>query len=209
MPAPRFEDIAKFGVSRESLERLVILEKLLLTWQAHINLISPATIPDLWNRHIIDSLQILPLIPTNTKAIADLGSGGGFPGLVLAAVQDAEVHFYESNAKKTAFLQEALRHMKIKGSVHRQRLESRQVPPNMPDVQIITARAFAPLPLLLGLAEPFMRGGATALFHKGQECHNEISEAAKTWKISARKHSSVTDSQSVILEIKEIAYVKS
>lgn len=207
MTTPSFAEVEKFGVSRESVERLIILEKLLLTWQAHINLISPATIPDLWNRHIVDSLQILPLIPKNTKAIADLGSGGGFPGLVLAATQGAEVHFYESNTKKTAFLQEALRHMKIKGSVHRQRLEQMEAPPNMPDVQIVTARAFAPLPLLLCLAEPFMRGGAKALFHKGQECQNELNEAAKSWNIAYNTHPSVTDSHSVILEIKEIAHV--
>ena len=207
MPHQNFDEVEKFGVSRESLERLLILEKLLLTWQVHINLISPATIPDLWNRHIVDSLQILPLIPKTTKAIADLGSGGGFPGLVLAATQEAEVHFYESNTKKTAFLQEALRHMKIKGSVHRQRLEPMQAPSNMPNVQIVTARAFAPLPLLLGLAEPFMRGGAKAVFHKGQECHNELTEAAKSWKIAYDTHPSITDSHSVILEIKEIAHV--
>lgn len=207
MPAPSFDEVRKFGVSRESLERLFTLEKLLLTWQAHINLVSPATIPDLWNRHIVDSLQILPLIPKSTSAIADLGSGGGFPGLVLAATQDAEVHFYESNTKKTSFLQEALRHMKIKGSVHRQRLEPMQAPSQLPNVQIVTARAFAPLPLLLGLAEPFMRGGAKALFHKGQEFHNELNEAAKSWKISYDSHPSVTDSNSVILEIKEIAHV--
>ncbi len=207
MPNQSFDEVEKFGVSRESLERLLILEKLLLTWQAHINLISSATISDLWNRHIVDSLQILPLIPKTTKAIADLGSGGGFPGLVLAATQEAEVHFYESNTKKTAFLQEALRHMKIKGRVHRQRLEPMQAPPEMPNVQLVTARAFAPLPLLLGLAEPFMRGGAKALFHKGQECHNELNEAAKSWKIAYDTHPSVTDSHSVILEIKEIAHV--
>jgi 16S rRNA (guanine527-N7)-methyltransferase len=207
MTTPSFAEVEKFGVSRESLERLIILEKLLLTWQTHINLISPATIPDLWNRHFVDSLQILPLIPKATKAIADLGSGGGFPGLVLAATQNAEVHFYESNTKKTAFLQEALRHMKIKGSVHRQRLEPMQAPREMPNVQLVTARAFAPLPLLLSLAEPFMRDGAKALFHKGQECHNELNEAAKSWKISYDMHPSVTDSHSVILEIKEIAHV--
>jgi len=207
MPAPSFEDIAKFGVSRESYDRLLILEKLLITWQAHINLVSNSTLQDLWNRHIIDSLQLLHLIPKNSVSIADLGSGGGFPGLVLAATQKAEVHFYEANAKKTAFLQEALRHMKTQGYVHRQRLEPMQAPPQMPKVQLVTARAFAPLPLLLSLAEPFMRDGATAVFHKGQECQAELDEAAKSWKISYYSHPSITDSQSVLLEIKEITHV--
>ena len=207
MQAPPFEQLAAFGVSRESYERLMTLQKLLLSWQNHINLIAPSTIPDLWNRHIIDSLQLLPLIPKATRSIADLGSGGGFPSLVLAATQNAVVHFYEANAKKTAFLQEALRQMKVTGHVHRQRLEPLTAPLQMPDVQIVTARAFAPMPLLLSLAEPFMRGGATALFHKGQESDTELTEAAKTWKISYQKHRSITDSNSVILEIKEIAHV--
>lgn len=207
MPTPIFEDIAKFGVSRESFDRLLVLEKLLITWQAHINLVSNSTLPNLWNRHIIDSLQLLRLIPKNTVSIADLGSGGGFPGLVLAATQSAEVHFFEANAKKTAFLQEALRHLKVTGKVHRERLEPMQAPPQIPQVQLVTARAFAPLPMLLGYAEPFMRDGAIALFHKGQECQAELTEAAKSWKISYNNHPSITDSQSVILEVKEIAHV--
>ena len=207
MSAPSLDDLGKFNVSRESYDRLLILEKLLIRWQSHINLVSNSTLPDLWNRHIIDSLQLLPFIPKSTQAIADLGSGGGFPGLILAATQDAEVHFYEANAKKTAFLQEALRHMKIKGHVHRQRLEPMQTSAGMPDVQMVTARAFAPLPLLLSLAQPFMRHGAKALFHKGQECQTELTEAAKSWKVIYDTHPSVTDSHSVILEIKEIVHV--
>ena len=203
----KFESVKHFGVSRESYEKLIVLEKLIVTWQSHINLIAPSTIPHIWERHIIDSLQLLPLIPAHTKAIADLGSGGGFPGLVLAACHDAKLHFFEANAKKTAFLQEALRHMKVSGVVHRQRLEPMVPPPQMPEVQMVTARAFAPLPLLLSLAEPFMRSGAVGLFHKGQESDAELTEAAKSWKISVRKHRSLTDSNSVILEIKEIAHV--
>ena len=143
----KFESVKHFGVSRESYEKLIVLEKLIVTWQNHINLIAPSTIPHIWERHIIDSLQLLPLIPAHTKAIADLGSGGGFPGLVLAACHDAKLHFFEANAKKTAFLQEALRHMKVSGVVHRQRLEPMVPPPQMPEVQMVTARAFAPLPL--------------------------------------------------------------
>ncbi len=207
MAQPAFEEIAKFGVSRESYDKLLIFEKLLLTWQPHINLIAPSTIPELWNRHIIDSLQLLPFLPKSVSAIADLGSGGGFPGLVLAISQDAPVHFYESNTKKTAFLHEVLRQTQTNGKVHRQRLEPLQAPNNMPKVDVVTARAFAHLPLLLGLAEPFMRLGAKAVFHKGQEYHNELTEAAKSWKIAYDAHPSVTDSHSVILEIKEIAHV--
>ncbi len=208
MQHPPFDEFAKFNVSRESFERLIILVNLLLEWQKHINLISPATIPDLWTRHVLDSVQLLPHLPQGIAAIADLGSGAGFPGLVLAATQTAAVHMYEANAKKAAFLSEALRQMKCTGIVHRERLEPLRAPTKMPDVQLVTARAFAPLPLLLSLAEPFMRQGAPALFHKGQDVEPELTEAAKSWRMMYKKHPSVTDSQSVILEVKELTRVQ-
>jgi 16S rRNA (guanine527-N7)-methyltransferase len=203
-----FDQFAKLNVSRESYERLIVLANLLLDWQKHINLIAPATIPELWKRHIMDSAQLLSFIPDGVSAIADLGSGAGFPGLVLAATQPATVHLYEANGKKAAFLSEALRQMKCAGVVHRERLEPLQAPAKMPKVELITARAFAPLPLLLSLAEPFMRGGAKALFHKGQDVDTELSEAAKIWQMMYKKHPSETDSLSVILEVKELTRVQ-
>ena len=198
---------ATLGVSRESLGRIEVLVSILERWQKRINLIAPSTLSQVWNRHILDSAQLLPLIPKGVEAIADLGSGGGFPSLVLAAIQPAKVHLYESNAKKAAFLEEALRQMKVEGVVHRQRLERRKSPPNMPRVQLVTARAFAPLDELLAYAEPFMTEGATGLFHKGQDIDAELTQAAKSWKISAQKHSSLTDSKAVILDVKEITHV--
>jgi 16S rRNA (guanine527-N7)-methyltransferase len=209
MQDSEFETYAKLSVSRESFERLQILAKLLLDWQKHINLISPATIPELWKRHILDSAQLLPLIPEGAKTIADLGSGAGFPGLVLAATQPATVHMFEANGKKAAFLSEALRQMKCGGVVHRDRLEPLYASPNTPSVEVVTARAFAPLPLLLSLAAPFMRETTTALFHKGQDVDTELTEAAKSWKMIYKKHPSATDSLSVILEVKELARVQS
>jgi 16S rRNA (guanine527-N7)-methyltransferase len=206
MHTPSLESLAPYNVSRESLDRLQVLVRLLLDWQKHINLIAPSTIPDIWNRHVIDSLQLVPLLPPGTKAIADLGSGAGFPGLILAATQPATVHMYESNAKKAAFLNEALRQMKCAAVVHRERLEPLHAQAAMPHVDVVTARAFAALPLLLNLAEPFMRQGAMGLFHKGQDVDTELNEAAKTWKISYERHPSVTDSQSVILAVKEISH---
>jgi 16S rRNA (guanine527-N7)-methyltransferase len=203
-----FESYEKLGVSRESFGRLEVLAKLILEWQKHINLISPATIPDLWVRHILDSAQLLPLIPKGTINIADLGSGAGFPGLVLAATQSATVHMFEANGKKAAFLSETLRQMKCAGVVHRDRLEPSQLSKDTPRVQVVTARAFAPLPLLLSLAEPFMRGGAIGLFHKGQDVDTELSEAAKDWRMMYEKHPSETDSLSVILEVKELTRVQ-
>lgn len=195
------------GVSRESLNRLERLVEVALTWQERINLIAPSTIPEIWKRHVLDSAQLMPLMPKNLVRIADLGSGGGFPGLVLAATLDAEIHMFEANAKKVAFLQEALRQMGVKALVHRTRLAHHVPPPNMPDVQVVTARAFAPLPELLAYAAPFMAKGAVALFHKGQDVDAELTAAAKAWDVTALKHSSLVDSQSVILEVKEVIHV--
>ena len=201
------ETWARLGVSRESLARLEVLASVLENWQRHINLIAPSTLAEIWHRHILDSAQLLPLIPKGVEAIADLGSGGGFPSLVLAAIQPAKVHLFESNAKKAAFLEEALRQLKVEAVVHRQRLELRKAPPNMPKVQVVTARAFASLHELLAYAEPFMAQGATGLFHKGQDVDAELTQAAKSWKITAQKHSSLTDSKAVILDVKEIIRV--
>ncbi len=197
----------KLGVSRESLGRLEVLVSVTQAWQRKINLIAPSTVPDIWARHILDAAQLLPLIHKNTSAIADLGSGGGFPALVLAAIQPAPVHMFESNAKKSAFLAEALRQMGVKGFVHTERLIPRVAPKNLPKVQLLTARALAPLSELLGYAEPFFSNGAAGLFHKGQDIDAELTAAAKSWIITAQKHSSLTDSQAVILEVKEIAHV--
>jgi 16S rRNA (guanine527-N7)-methyltransferase len=195
------------GVSRESVERLEVLARVLQEWQPRINLIAQSTLPSLWERHIVDSAQLLPLFPKGAAAIADLGSGGGFPALVLAAIQPAPVHMYEANAKKAAFLQEALRQMKVTGFVHRERLSQRVPPKDMPKVQLVTARAFAPLEELLGYAEPFLKQGARGLFHKGQDVDAELTAAAKSWTITASKHLSRTDPRAVILEVKELSHV--
>lgn len=208
IPNSAVESLERLGVSRESMTRLEVLVEVLLAWQARMNLISPSTVDDVWARHVVDSAQLLPLIHANTAGIADLGSGAGFPALVLAAIQPATVHMFESNAKKVAFLHEALRQMKINALVHRDRLESRVALKPLPEVQLVTARAFAPLPLLLSYAEPFIESGATALFHKGQDVDAELAEAAKAWVITSQKHSSITDPQSVILEVKELRHVK-
>ena len=197
----------RFNVSRESIARLELLHDLLLNWQVHINLIGPSTTVEVWNRHILDGLQLLPLLPKKTKAIADLGSGGGFPGLVLAATQPATVHMFESNGKKIAFLQEALRQMKVQGQAHRMRLDPGLDPNILPKVDVVTARAFAPMSPLLGMAKPFFGTETIGLFHKGQDVNTELTEAAKAWRIRVKKHPSMTDSNSYVLEVEEISHV--
>ncbi len=207
METPSLDSLARFNVSRESLNKLEIYVQLLLDWQKHINLVAPSTIGDVWQRHVIDSLQLLPLLPLSVSAIADLGSGAGLPALILAATQPAIVHMYEANSKKAAFLSEALRQMKCAGVIHRERLEPQKAPIKMPTVQVVTARAFAPLPLLLDLASPFLQSGAVGLFHKGQDINTERTEAAKHWQITSESIPSVTDPLAVILAVKEISHV--
>jgi 16S rRNA (guanine527-N7)-methyltransferase len=197
----------RLGVSRESWLRLEAYVALLCQWQQRTNLISPASLPQIWTRHILDSLQLLPLMPSNLRAAADLGSGGGFPAIPLAIATGTDFHLYESIGKKAAFLQEAARVTGCKVLMHVQRLETLQAAADVPKVELVTARALASLDQLLALAEPFLKTGAKALFHKGQDCDAELTQAAKYWRIKAERHSSMTDSNAVILEVREVSRV--
>jgi 16S rRNA (guanine527-N7)-methyltransferase len=199
--------LSRFGVSRESFGRLKTYVDLLLRWQKHINLIGPSTVDSVWSRHVLDSVQLLPMLPPATRSIAELGSGAGIPGLVLAIVGNFEIHLYESNGKKAAFLNEVIRKFGISGHVHSVRLETLVNVPNLPVVQCVVARALARLPLLLDYASPFLSTGATGLFHKGQDVDTELTEATKYWKLQFLKHPSLCDSRGVILEIKEATRV--
>ncbi len=202
------EDVLqRLNVSRESLARLDTYVQLLLAWQAKINLIGPSTVEDVWKRHVLDALQLLPLMDPNTKTVADLGSGAGIPGLILAIAGGYETYLYESNGKKVAFLREAIRQTKANARVYQVRLEALEenLPPNFP--QYVTARALAPLEKLIPLALPLLHRGAIGLFHKGQDVDIELDRATKSWKIGAIKHTSITDSNGTILEVKEIANV--
>ena len=203
------EDVlARWNVSRESLARIETYVTLLLTWQARINLIGPSTVETVWQRHVMDALQLLPLMHPKTAAVADLGSGAGIPGLVLALGGNLKADLYESNGKKVAFLREAIRLTGATARVHQIRLESLEdhLPERLPDY--VTARALAPLGKLLSWAEPLLKRGTIGLFHKGQDVDSEVNEATKFWKMGAIiKHASMTDSDGTILEVKEITRV--
>lgn len=181
-------------VSRETEARLDRYVDLLLAWQAKTNLVAPSTLPHLWSRHIADSLQLLALAPS-AKVWADLGSGGGFPGVVLACAlagtPGAKVHLIERNAKKAAFLREVLRITSAPGLVHLAEIGD-TVDRITGPVDCVTARALAPLHQLISFAEPLVRQGAKALFLKGQDVEAELTEAAKYWKIQPRLHPSRT-----------------
>jgi 16S rRNA (guanine527-N7)-methyltransferase len=198
--------LALTPVSRETETRLDRYVALLVEWQAKTNLISPATLPNLWTRHISDSLQVLALAPT-AKIWADLGSGGGFPGIVLACamaeVSGATVHLVERNAKKAAFLREALRVTNAPGVVHLADIGD-NVDSLVGKVDCVTARALAPLYQLIGFAEPLVGQGAKALFLKGQDVEAELTEATKYWKLTPRLHSSRTGGHGWIVELDRI-----
>lgn len=196
-----------YNVSRESLGRLEAYVELLLTWQKRVNLIGPTTVENIWERHIADSLQVMPLMPKNTEVVAELGSGAGLPGLVLAIAGGFEAHLFESNGKKAAFLREAIRQTRTKATVHNARLETLKQGFAVPKARCVVARALAPLPLLLDYAEPFLSTGAMGLFHKGQDVDLELTQATKYWKLNYSKHPSVCDSRGVILEIREAVRV--
>jgi 16S rRNA (guanine527-N7)-methyltransferase len=198
--------MAALGVSRESQERLAEFLALLFRWQGHMNLVAPSTLSTVWSRHVLDSLQLLPHLKGPDGAIADLGSGGGFPGIVLAITSGRHVQMHEANARKAAFLREALRLTGATGDVTLGRLEDAP-PPRAWHYAFVTARALAPLPELLQLAEPFLRSGATGLFHKGKDLTQELTESAKSWRIKADSFPSSTDSEAVLLHVKEATRV--
>jgi len=181
-------------VSRETESRLDTYVDLLLRWQAKTNLVAPSTLPHLWTRHISDSLQLLALAP-KAKTWVDLGSGGGFPGVVLACAlagtTDAMVHLVERNAKKAAFLREALRITGATGTVHLADIGD-SVDSLSGAIDCVTARAVAPLHQLIAFAEPLVGKGAKTLFLKGQDVEVELTEATKYWKLMPRLHASVT-----------------
>jgi 16S rRNA (guanine527-N7)-methyltransferase len=204
--ADRARALALLPVSRETERRLDRFVELLLRWQQKINLIAPSTIPTLWTRHIADSLQLLPLAPKARRWV-DLGSGAGFPGLViacaLAQTPGAAVHLVESNAKKAAFLREAARLTGAPALVHAVRIED-FVPGFREPVDAVSARAIAPLERLLHWAYPLVKTGAQALFLKGRDVEVELTKASKYWKIDAELVPSKTDSQSRIVVIRSL-----
>ena len=207
MDSDKTAALALTPVSRETEARLDRFVELLLQWQAKTNLVAPSTLPHLWTRHIADSLQLLTLAPS-AKVWVDLGSGGGFPGVVLAcALADtsgAVVHLVERNARKAAFLREALRVAGARGVVHGKRIEDIVDSPAGP-IDCVTARALAPLHELVGFAEPLVRRGAKAFFLKGQDVGAELTEATKYWNIQPILHASLTGGQGWIVELDSIA----
>lgn len=194
------------GVSRETLERLDRFVSLLLEWQAKTNLVAPSTLPDLWSRHIGDSLHLHAVAPAPARW-ADLGSGAGFPGLVVAILRagrpGAHVDLIESNAKKAAFLRAAIRETGVAATVHPARIEDAGAILAVADA--VSARALAPLGALFGFVAGHLADGVPCYFMKGRRHEGEIAEAAAHWRFGMVKHASPIEAGAAILEVRDVA----
>ena len=189
-----------FPVSRETLARLEAYTELLVRWSARINLVGRNTLADLWRRHMLDSAQLRPLVPDQARSLIDLGSGAGFPGLVLAILGVPEVELVEADARKAAFLREAARITEAKAVIRPCRIAA--VPPHV--VDIVTARALAPLDRLLDLAGPFIDRETVCLFPKGERMAQELTLARKRWTMTVSMHESIADPRGVVLRLRKV-----
>ncbi|MFN9092188.1 MAG: 16S rRNA (guanine(527)-N(7))-methyltransferase RsmG [Alphaproteobacteria bacterium] len=191
--------------SPETTERLALYRDLLLRWNTRINLISGDTAAEVDRRHIEDCAQLQPLLP-NDGPIADLGSGAGLPGLVLAILQpEREIHLVESDKRKAAFLVEATAQMRLRMvRVHACRAENARPPA----LAAITARALAPRAALLPYAADFLAPGGVALFPKGKTAGKELTEAAQDWHFILERFPSITNSEATILRLSNITRVQ-
>ncbi len=207
MNADAWADLQKAAglVSRETFERLQAFEQLFLKWNRSINLAAPSTLDDVWRRHILDSAQLGRITP-KAKRWVDLGSGGGFPGLVLgfllAERPGASIDLVESNRKKASFLQSVIGQFGLPARVLARRIDDSYAFVSEPE--IVTARALAALPDLLGLSAPWLTKGARALFHKGRDYRAEVEESTHRWAFDLVEHPSITDPHGVILEITDL-----
>jgi 16S rRNA (guanine527-N7)-methyltransferase len=193
------------GVSRETLARLDAYAGLLVQWSARINLVAASTLDDLWRRHFLDSAQLLPLIPRGAPglidSLIDLGSGAGFPGLVLAIMGIPGVELVESDARKCAFLREAARVAAAPVHIRNARIEAVPAHP----VAVVTARGCAPLDRLLVLAQPFIGPDTVCLFPKGKEAGQELTAAQQGWDFDVTSHHSRSDPRGTVLCLSRVA----
>lgn len=194
------------AASDSQIADLARYQELLAEWNEVMNLVGPLTIATYWTRHALDSSQLLELAP-EASTWADLGAGAGLPGVVLAILlkgrAGAKVHLVESMAKRCRFLEVVAKDLGLPVQIHNARAEDLKL-----KVDIVTARACAPMTKLLGFAEPYLRAGATGLFLKGQDVATELSEAAKAWKFDAQLRPSQSDPRGRIVQVKGLSRVR-
>ncbi|MDX2028511.1 MAG: 16S rRNA (guanine(527)-N(7))-methyltransferase RsmG [Alphaproteobacteria bacterium] len=196
----RAEFIDRLKVSHETLRKLDRYAKLLAEWNAKFNLIGEATLQYIWTRHFLDSAQLMRFIPEGAKTLADMGSGAGFPGLVLSIMGFPETHLIESIGKKASFLRTVVGELELNVTVHQARIESL---PKL-KVDILTARALKPLPELLKLSNYLIKKDSLCLFLKGQSIDTELTESARSWTFKSEKHSSLSNPSGCVLIIKDL-----
>jgi 16S rRNA (guanine527-N7)-methyltransferase len=191
-------------VSRETLARLKLFVSLLEDWNARMNLVSAKSLADVWKRHVWDSAQLLPLLRPGAQSLVDLGSGAGFPGLVLAILMGsgARVVLYEAIAKKCRFLEEVAHRTGAPVEVRNGRIEAAE----RETFDVVSARACAPLDQLLSYAVPFQAKNTQCLFLKGQSVGAELTDAYKSWSMTVNQLPSRSDPSGVILDIRELRH---
>jgi 16S rRNA (guanine527-N7)-methyltransferase len=195
------EFAAGTGVSRETLARLEAYAALLTEWNQRINLVARETLRDPWRRHFLDSAQLLPFIPKRARSLFDLGSGAGFPGLVLAILGVPRVELVESDARKCAFLREAARIAAAPVTIRNTRIERL---PSHP-VDVVTARGCAPLDRLLVLTQGLIGSHTCCLFLKGERAEEELTMARRAWNMTVSLHPSRSDPRGAIIVLEQIA----
>jgi 16S rRNA (guanine527-N7)-methyltransferase len=188
------------GAGAETTDRLATYLALLEKWQQRINLVGSSSLEDPWRRHILDSAQLLPLLPAGSPSVADLGTGAGFPGVVLAIMGDARVHLVESNTRKCAFLSEVLRITATNATIHHKRIEDL----GSLVVDVVTARGCANLLTLLDYAKPLLAPSGICLFLKGQSVEAELTESRKKWTMRTQRITSRSDPGGVVLKLSDI-----
>lgn len=199
MTAAEFQ--AAVGIDDATMARLETYLGLLRKWQKAINLVGAKTLEDPWRRHMLDSAQLVPCIPPMAKTLLDLGSGAGFPGLVLAIVTGLDIGLVESDGRKCAFLGEVARATQCAPKIHNRRVETL----DLPALDVLTARAFAPLDKLLDLSEKLIGPETVCLFLKGRTADEELTTCAKTWKMFATSHPSRSDIDGKVVELRKVS----
>lgn len=190
----------QLGVSRETLERLTVHLDLLRRWQPAINLVGPATLADPWRRHVLDSAQLAAHLPAGAANLVDLGSGAGFPGMVLALLGVGGVHLIEADRRKAQFLREVARATGAPATIHAERIERVQGWP----AAVVTARALAPLPRLLELAVRFLVSDSVCLFLKGKAVERELTDARVSWHMVSETFPSLAEPAGTVLKLRGI-----
>lgn len=199
-PNPAEAICSEFAIPIGTAAKLTSFVGLLTHWNQRINLVARNELDHIWDRHVRDSLQLIPLIPSGVDRAIDLGSGAGFPGLVLAIATGIRFDLIESDQRKSAFLREAIRETAAPATVHTARAETLSLPP----APLITVRALAPLPRLLDLIAPFLAPGGVALLPKGAGVRNELTDARRQWHMRVECLPSRTNADAVILRIGDL-----